>query len=225
MLKIGLTGGIACGKSKALSCFRDLGAHTIDADLVAREVVKPGRPALREIVQEFGREFLHEDGTLNRSALADLVFSDEAARTALNRIIHPYIIDEESAQLSALEERETADSPCLAVVDAPLMIEVGTYCYYDAVVVVYCPQRIQLERLTSRGSLSPEQALSRIASQMPGLEKIRYADYVVNSAGPVEETRGQIRFIYRELLIRWEEGSLGSGREVSHLPDGRRFSK
>ena len=209
MIKIGLTGGIACGKSKALHYFENLGAHTIDADRLARKVVKPGEPALEEIEKHFGKRVILENGSLNRQVLADLIFSDPTARNELNHIVHPHIIKEESKQLAELELLDTGDEPCFVMIDASLMIEVGTYKRYDVILVIYCSRKIQLQRLLARNDLTEEQALNRIGSQLPILQKVQYADYVINTSGPVEETRGQIRFIYDELLIRCREGSLG----------------
>jgi dephospho-CoA kinase len=208
MLKVGLTGGIACGKSKALEFLKTLGAHTIDADQLAREVVEPGEPALEKIRTNFGNQYIAPDGSLDRAAMAELVFSDESARQELNHIIHPHILDRETELLSRIEKNIPHDKSSLVIVDAPLMIEVGTYTRYDYVIVIYCPLSTQIKRLISRNTMSEEQAINRINSQMPTLEKIHYCDYVINSSGPVDETRGQIRFIYKELLMLSRETRL-----------------
>jgi dephospho-CoA kinase len=208
MLKIGLTGGIASGKSKALQFFETLGAQTIDADQLARKVVETGQPALQKILKRFGEEYRLNDGSLDRQALADLVFSEPAALQDLNQIVHPYVIQEENRRLRELKSLETDTNPFIVIVDAALMIEVGTYQNYDVILVVYCPHRTQLQRLMARTEMSRKQALKRIENQMPALEKISYADYVINSSGPVTETHEQIHFVYRELLYRFRNGSL-----------------
>ena len=200
MLKIGLTGGIACGKSNALRHFSRLGAATIDADKLAREVVLPGRPAYQAIVQEFGPEFLLADGQIDRSALASVIFSDQEMRLKLNRIVHPHVIAEEKRLIQSFSSEERP--PPVLVVDAALMIEVGTYQNYDLIVVAYCPPEVQLQRLMSRDDMSESQARKRIASQMPLLKKVHYADYIVDTTGKLSDTYNQVRFIYREILER-----------------------
>lgn len=206
MLKVGLTGGIACGKSNALRHFGKLGAFTIDADVISRQVVEPGKPALKEIAQEFGPSILNEDGTINRKSLGRLVFANEAARLRLNEIIHPYIIAEEARQIDTfLNSQPKAHSPVI-VVDAALMIEAGSYGNYDVLVVVYCPKRVQLSRLKSREQLSDAEAQQRIDSQLSLLEKAKYGDYVIDTTGKLADTFAQVRHVYLEIVQRYEAG-------------------
>lgn len=207
MLQIGLTGGIACGKSNVLRHFDKLGAATIDADQIAREILFPGEPAYVEVVAEFGDSILEPDKTINRTRLGQIVFSDRNALSRLNALTHPHIIAEERRRIDALTEQISSDSAYLVVVDAALMIEVGTYKKYDAVIIAYCPPAIQLQRLLARNAISPEEARQRIQSQMPLLEKVRYADFVVDTTGPVPETFEQVRHIYLELADRSIRGS------------------
>lgn len=213
MLKIGLTGGIACGKSTASDQLALLGAHRIDADRLARKVVEPGKPALDEITAEFGTEILHSEGGLDRKALGKLVFSDPGLLNRLNAIIHPYIFREQEAQIAALASNSPDPSTLTILVDAALMIEAGRHTGYDLVIVVYCPERIQLERLKTRNGFSREQARQRILRQMPAVEKVDYADFVVNTAGPKAETRRQIEHLWK--LIQSQRSSW-IGRRRNH---------
>jgi dephospho-CoA kinase len=200
VLNVGLTGGIACGKSKALLCFEELGAYVVDADEIARDLVQRGRPAFQQILDEFGSEMVGADGELDRVKLGDLVFSDESARNRLNSIVHPLVLAEEDRRIRRL--RSNPRQYPMVVTDAALMIEVGSYAKYEVIVVAYCPTRIQLERLMRRNDLSKSEAMRRVNSQMPLLEKIRYADFIVDTSRDPSETREQIRHIYAELLER-----------------------
>ncbi|HUV12286.1 MAG TPA: dephospho-CoA kinase [Acidobacteriota bacterium] len=200
MLKVGLTGGIACGKSKALLCFEQLGAFTVDADKIAREVVQPGQPAYQKILDEFGPDMVGTDGELDRAKLGDLVFSDDSARSTINSIVHPFVLAEEDRLVRELENNPHQYP--MVVTDAALMVEVGSYTKYDIVIVAYCPPSMQLERLMKRNALSKAEALRRVSSQMPLLEKIEYADYIIDTSRDQSETQEQIRHIYAELLER-----------------------
>ncbi len=196
LLKIGLTGGIACGKTNILRRFRDLGTHTIDADKLAREVVRPGLPAFQEIVDRFGEEILDSDGNVDRPRLGEIVFTDESARQDLNRIVHPRILEEEDKRIAACDPAKSR----LVVVDAALMIEVGTLSRYDAIVVAFCPPEVQLCRLLRRERFTRDQALQRIRSQLPIYQKLTFADYVIDTSGEFSNTREQIDHVYRELV-------------------------
>jgi len=195
MLKVGLTGGIACGKSNVLCTFETFGVHVIDADQLAREVVQPGTAGYREIVEAFGEGIVKEDGSLDRKALGTRVFSDESERRRLNRIVHPHILEREDELLQSCDPRISR----IIVVDAALMIEVGTYRRYDVVLVTFCPPDEQLRRLIHRDRMSREEALQRIHSQMPIYRKLLAADYAIDTAGSFENTREQVEQVYREL--------------------------
>lgn len=206
MLKVGLTGGIACGKTNTLRQFNKLGAFTIDADQIAREVVKPGQPAYREIVDVFSTEILKRDKTIDRKKLGKVIFSDEAARQKLNKIIHPRVFEEERRLISSHKAQGNNRSP-LAIVDAALMVEAGSYRRYDFVIVVYCHPSIQLKRLISRDGLSEEEALQRIDSQIPMLEKVKYGDYIIENSSKLSDTNQQIRQTFAELMNLYEEST------------------
>jgi dephospho-CoA kinase len=203
VIRAGLTGGIACGKSKALLCFERLGAYTIDADEVARDVVRSGLPAYDGIIAEFGSSFVGPNQELDRAKLGELVFTDDSARSRLNAIVHPFVLGEEDRIVE-----ELVDSPHkypMVVTDAALMVEVGTYTKYDVVLAVYCPPSLQLERLMKRNNLTVEDARMRMLSQMPLLEKVKKVDYVIDTTRDYTDTQEQIGHLYRELLIRYGE--------------------
>ncbi|MDP6484155.1 MAG: dephospho-CoA kinase, partial [Nitrospinota bacterium] len=163
MLKVGLTGGIASGKSTVAEMFRRHGAHLIDADRVSRDVVAPGRPALEEIVEAFGRGVLRPDGALDRAALGAIVFNDDDARARLNAIVHPRIWEEED-RLCAIYEARDPDG--IVMIDAAVIIEAGGADRVDLMVVVDVDAEEQLARLVAKG-MSEEEARARIRSQMP----------------------------------------------------------
>src|SRR5713226_7882889 len=188
MLKVGLTGSIAVGKSFVLSVLAELGCHVLDADATARDVVAPGTLGLKAVVETLGDDILNADGTLDRAKLAAVVFADEAKRMQLNSILHPFII---RAQDEQMREREKEDPQGIAVVDAALMIESGGYQRFDKLVVVHCRPEVQLERLMTRDGLSREDAERRVAAQMSQEEKRRHADFLIDSSEGFERTRRQ----------------------------------
>src|SRR5215213_3312083 len=197
MLRVGLTGSIAVGKSFVASVFTELGCHVLDADQTAREVVMPGTPGLAAITDAFGKEILNPDGTLDRKQLAAVVFGNEEKRQRLNHILHPFII---ARQDEILREWETKDPNGIGIVDAALMIESGGYCRFDKLIVVHCRPEVQLERLMLRDKLSREQALRRIASQMPQEEKQKFADYLINTSEGFDLTRARTIEVHSQLI-------------------------
>jgi dephospho-CoA kinase len=197
MLKVGLTGSIAVGKTYVCDVFRELGCHVLDADEVARDVVKKGTPGLAKIVSEFGEDILTAAGELNRPKMASIVFADEKMRLLLNSIVHPLVFESQNQWLA---EREAEDPHGIAIVDAALMIESGGYRRFDKLIVVWCEPEIQFERLTKRDGLSEADARKRIASQMPQDEKKRYADLLIDTSGDFDATRVQCRQVHSKLL-------------------------
>jgi len=196
MLKVGLTGSIAVGKSFVLDILRELGARTIDADAVAREVVEPGTAGLKAVVDEFGAEILKPDGSLNRAALGSIVFADEVKRQKLNSILHPFIIARQDESMGQWQ-KETPNA--IAVVDAALMIESGGYKRFDKLIVVHCQTQVQLERLMKRDNISREEAERRITAQMPQEEKKKHADYLIDTSAGFESARQQTSAVWQEL--------------------------
>jgi dephospho-CoA kinase len=197
MLRIGLTGSIAVGKSFVTSVFAGLGCHVLDADQTAREVVMPGTPGLMAVTGAFGKEILNPDGSLNRKEVAALVFADEEKRQQLNRLLHPFII---ARQDEILNEWETKDPNGIAIIDAALMIESGGYRRFDKLIVVHCRPEVQLERLLLRDKLSLDEAQRRINSQMSQEEKQKFADYLIDTSDGFEPTREQTVKVYNDLL-------------------------
>ena len=196
MLRVGLTGSIAVGKSFVASVFEELGAHVLDADRTAREVVMPGTPGLKAVAEAFGEEILNADGTLNRKQLGAVVFADESQRQRLNHILHPFII---ARQDEILNEWEAKDPHGIGIVDAALMIESGGYKRFDKLIVVHCRPEVQLERLMLRDKLSRDEALRRIESQMPQEEKQKFADYLIDTSDGFDLTRAQTENVYAHL--------------------------
>ncbi|HEY0727262.1 MAG TPA: dephospho-CoA kinase [Pyrinomonadaceae bacterium] len=197
MLRVGLTGSIAVGKSYVTSIFAELGCHVLDADQTAREVVLPGSPGLEAVAESFGREVLNPDGTLNRQRLGELVFGDEEKRQRLNQILHPFII---ARQDDIMREWEREDPDGIGVIDAALMIESGGYKRFDKLIVVHCRPEVQLERLMSRNGLSREDAEARINSQMPQAEKQKFADFLIDTSDGFESTRSRTVEVHNQLL-------------------------
>ncbi len=196
MLKVGLTGSIAVGKSFVLEIFRELGAFGLDADLTAREVVAPGTRGLHLIVENFGADVLQPNGELDRIKLGAIVFADEAKRQLLNSIVHPIVHETQSKWLA---ERESENPHGIAVIDAALMIESGGWERFHKLIVVFCEPALQLERLMTRNNLSETEAIKRINSQMPQEEKKKYADFLIDTSNGFEDTRRQTIEIYERL--------------------------
>jgi len=193
---IGLTGGIATGKSTVSNMLRARGAAIVDADQVAREVVEPGEPALQEIVRRFGPEILNEDGALNRKKLGEIVFADPARRKELEAITHPAIRARMRERVAALAAE---DPDRLIVADIPLLFEGGLQRQYECVLLVYVPREIQKERLMKRDGLTEAEAEKRLAAQMDIEEKKRLADYVIDNRGTLAETERQVDEFLRRL--------------------------
>lgn len=196
MLRVGLTGSIGVGKTFVSSVLAELGCRVLDADQTAREVVAMGAPGLRAVVEAFGPEILQPDGTLDRARLGAIVFADENKRLLLNSILHPFII---AAQDEQLRRWEAEDATGVSVVDAALMIESGGYRRFDKLIVVHCRPEIQVERLMARNNLLREEAERRIAAQMPQQEKMRYADFLVDTSNGFEDTRRRVGEVYQQL--------------------------
>lgn len=196
MLKVGLTGSIAVGKSFVCDEFRRLGCRVLDADRTARQVVAAGTDGLAEIKKQFGTEVIAENGELDRAKMASIIFADPEKRSLLNSIIHPRVI---AAQNEWLRTTAAADPDGIAIVDAALMIESGGYRRFDKLIVVWCEAAIQLKRLMLRDNLPESSAKTRIAAQMSQDEKKGYADYLIDTSGGFESTRELVLNVYKEL--------------------------
>ena len=198
MKVVGLTGGIASGVSLVASMFRELGAAVIEADRIARDVVAPGTPAYRKIIDVFGREVVLPDGSLDRRRLGALVFKDPSARRRLNTITHPEI----RRRIAEQVERTAAEHPdAVILVDIPLLLDTAGPDAFDldAVIVVQATPEQQISRLIARDGLTREEAESRLAAQRPIAEKATEADWVIDNSGSIEQTRAQVDSLWGTL--------------------------
>lgn len=199
MILVGLTGGIASGKSTVAAMFRKLGWHLIDADGIARQVVKPRTLGLNLLCQQFGDKILATGGELNRSALAKLIFADKTARARLNDLLHPLILDRIKEEIEKYR-RETSSREAV-MLDAPLLMETGLDAAMDYNIVVYLDEETQLERLIQRDNLSTEAANQRIKSQMNLIDKLKRAAFIINNKGSLEDTDLQVKKISNYILL------------------------
>ena len=204
MLRVGLTGGIASGKSTVAAWMRELGCYVLDADKLAHQLTEPGQPPYEEVVREFGSEILLPDRRINRDRLAAIVFADRSKLAKLNVIVHPRVIAEQDRELARIAYSQ---SDAVAVVEAALLIEAGYHSRLDRLVVVWCRPEQQLERLLARG-LTREEADLRIAAQMPLEQKRALADDLIDCSGPLERTRLQVE----ELVAKLKSLATSRGR-------------
>jgi dephospho-CoA kinase len=207
MLNVGLTGGIASGKSTVAKMFEDKGAYLIDFDALAHFVEEPDHPAWKAIVEFFGREILNEDGTINRAKLGLIVFSDHEKLSMLNSIVHPAVFDMWRRRIEDIRKRNPR---AIVVSDVPLLLEVRMQHLFDVVILVHVSPEDQIRRLTERNEYSRKEAESRLDTQMPIDEKISHADFVIDNKGPIETTRSVVNAVWEELLVREKE------KRVSH---------
>ncbi len=197
MLRVGLTGGIASGKSTVDRMLVELGAHLVDTDQLARQAVEPGSPALAEIAQAFGPRMIAPDGGLDRGRMRALAFGDPSARAKLNAIVHPRInqmVGAELARLAAL------DPSGVVIVDVPLLFETGGEKRFDCTVLVYVPLPVQLERLMARDRCDRAAAQAALDAQMPLENKKKKADFLVDNSGGLDETLKQVQRLWQILL-------------------------
>ena len=204
MLRVGLTGGIATGKSYCLERFGRLGAKTIDADVLAREAVAKGNPGLEAVVRRFGPSVLRPDGNLDREALGRIVFGDAAARRDLEAIIHPEVYRAIESWFATLTDQ--SKSGAVAIADIPLLFETNREDDFDVVVVAACSRERQIERLMARG-MAKNDAEDRISAQLPIEEKTRRAAYVIDTSGTFDDTDAQVDRLWRVFK------ELGAGRQ------------
>ncbi|RPK16004.1 dephospho-CoA kinase [Priestia endophytica] len=189
-ITVGLTGGIASGKSTVSAILREHNIPVIDADIIAREVVEPGKEAYNQIVKRFGRDILEEDGTLNRSALGEIVFNDEQKRQQLNAIVHPAVRKEMLSKRDYYLQNERS-----VILDIPLLFESNLTHLVDKVLLVYVDEEVQLKRLIERNGFSEREALARIQAQDPLKDKVAKSDEIINNNGSKEETREKVTHI------------------------------
>jgi len=215
MLRVGLTGGIATGKSTVAAMLRELGCHLLEADKIAHRLIEPGGGAYNDVVQEFGRGILAPDGRVERAKLGAIVFANSALLARLNAIVHPHVLEAQDRELAAIER---AEPHAIAVIEAALLIEAGYKDRLDCLVVTWCTPEQQLARLTRQDAgmgagrgLTIEQARQRIAAQMPVEEKRSMADEVIDCSGTLEHTREQTIALFAKLEGMEAERSKTSG--------------
>ena len=196
MLRVGLTGGLASGKSFVGHALAALGCHLIQADELGHQVILPNGEAYDAVVREFGRDILDGEGFIERRKLAALVFDRPERLAALNSLIHPAVFAREGQMLAELER---TDPGGIAVVEAAILIETGSYKKFDRLIVVVCTLEQQIERAVHRDSLTREEVMARLGRQLPLEEKVRLADYVIDTSGPKERTLEQVDEVYRSL--------------------------
>lgn len=202
MLKIGLTGGIASGKSLVSQIFQELGAHTIDADEIAHQLMTPGQPVYDEVVATFGNEILNPDKTVNRARLAEVAFDKRRPRIyELNRIVHPGVIQRYEKWM---EDIRSTEPDAVVILEAALVLEAGLRKRLDKIVVVTCKPQQRIERWAQRFKLDPDTAKAevtrRMMAQAPDEAKIQAADFVIDNSGSVDETRAQVQKVYDSLV-------------------------
>jgi dephospho-CoA kinase len=199
MLHVGLTGNIACGKSHTAQIFAELGAHIIDADRIAHQLLSCGTETYHKIIHAFGERVVGPDREIDRKKLGQIIFVDEEKRKTLNQLTHH---DVGAAILRRILDLEQAFSGGIIIVDAALMIETGNYKMYDRLIVVTCDRSLQIARLMGRDQLGEEAAIARMNSQLPIEQKIKLADYTIDNSGTLKQTRDQVEAIYRDLLVQ-----------------------
>jgi dephospho-CoA kinase len=196
MLRVGLTGGLASGKSFVAHGLRDLGCYLIEADELGHQVLLPGAEAYDAAVHEFGDGILDDDGYIERRRLAAIVFADPERLKKLNSFVHPAV---RARQERTIAEISARDPKGIIVVEAAILVETGSYKSFDRLIVVVCSPEMQIERAMKRDSATREQVIARLERQLPLQEKLRYADYVIDTSGTKEETLKQTREVYNSL--------------------------
>lgn len=196
MLRVGLTGGIACGKSFVGRVLAAHGCHVLKADDLGRAVILPGGEAYHPVIEHFGRDILTPEGLIDRSRLASLVFGDPERLALLNSLIHPAVFRREE---QFIDSAAAADPSAIIVVEAAILVETGSYRRYHKLIVVVCSEQQQIERAMGRDGSTREEVLARIRRQMPLDEKRKYADYIIDTSGTEESTEQQTTEVWRAL--------------------------
>lgn len=204
MLKVGLTGGIGCGKSTVGKVFAELGAYVIDADAIAKRLMEPGQPVYDSVVHQFGRGILDPNGTINRQRLADLAFGTNdhpgARVQELNQLVHPPVVQYQDDWMAEIGRREPR---AITIVEAALIIEAGAQHRFDRIVLVTCPLEIRVQRWLARAGGDPRQARReierRMSAQLPDAEKAKVAHFVIDNSGPAAQTERRVREVFATL--------------------------
>ena len=198
MLIVALTGGIASGKSVVAEVLEELGCYIHHADKIAHDLMEPEKPAWKKIVAHFGKKILNEDKTINRSRLGKIIFSDEKERRFLNELIHPLVLEKKKEVISRLEKEGHYN---IFISEAALTIEAGFADFFDKIIMTYCKKEVQKKRLMERDGISLKQTMKIIKSQMQPQEKLKYADYIIDTSSSLQSTVEQTERVYRNLMI------------------------
>ncbi len=198
ILRVGLTGGLACGKTFVGEALAAQGCHLLQADQLGHQALAPGGEAYASVARAFGPGILAPDGEIDRRALAAQVFADPARLELLNSLVHPSVVRREEEWLARVA---AADPHAIAVVEAAILIETGSYKRFDKLIVVVCTEEQQVQRSMKRDGAAREEVLARLSRQMPLSEKRRFADFIIDTSGPKEETLRQVATVYQSLRI------------------------
>jgi dephospho-CoA kinase len=201
MLIVSLTGGIATGKSIAARVLEDLGCHIHHADQAAHLLMRPHQPAWEQIVAHFGASVLKSDKTIDRTKLGAIIFSDNKERLFLNRLLHPLIFQKKKEEIARLQAEGKFK---IFISEAALTIEAGYAGFFDKIVLTHCPKKIQISRLMRRDKIDRTEAINKIESQTPSEEKLKYADYVIDTSGTIQETVEQSERVFRSLMSDYD---------------------
>jgi dephospho-CoA kinase len=201
ILKVALTGGIATGKSIVGQVLESLGCYIHRADQVAHDLMNPGKPAWKRIVNHFGQEILKSDKTIDRTKLGEIIFSDPQKRDFLNGIVHPLVFQKKIEILKFLEKQNTHK---IFISEAALTIESGFADFFDKIVITHCQPALQVKRLMERDQISQKEAKNKIGSQMRAEEKTGFADYIIDTSGTIQETIEQTERLFRNLVIDYD---------------------
>ncbi len=198
MLIVALTGGIASGKSVVAKILEELGCYIHHADKIAHNLMEPEKPAWKKIVTHFGIKILNEDKTINRSRLGKIIFSDKKERRFLNELIHPLVLEKKKEVINRLEKEGHYN---IFISEAALTIEAGFAEFFDKIILTYCKKEVQIKRLMERDGISRKQTIKIIKSQMQPQEKLKYADYIIDSSSTLQSTVEQTERVYRNLMM------------------------
>ena len=199
MLNVGLTGGIATGKSTVVRMLVKKGARVIDHDALVHTLQEPGRPVWNRIVEAFGREILDAGGRIDRKKLGVLVFGDEERRKVLEGIVHPAVLEEAQRERDRIGRK---DERAIVLSDIPLLLEVGMQGLFDLILLVYAPPEVQIARVMKRNNMTRDEAVARLEAQMPIDEKLKRADVVIRNDGTMKELQQRVDEVWEELLSR-----------------------
>ena len=195
-LLVGITGGMGSGKTLAAAIFLEFGAYILDADIICRKLVEPGQPALKEISKSFGKNIINKFGNLDRTKLAQVIFSDSKKKKELENILHPRVFEFEKLEYENICQK---DPKALVIIDAALLIESGNYIRMDKVIVINTDKNTRIERVIARSSWKRDEVVARIDNQMPIKEKMKYADFVLDNFSDKISLRKKVKDLYEKL--------------------------